>query len=416
MGLLNNVVPMSLIVFGQTTISSGLASVLNATTPFFTTLLLATAGDERLTSRRLAGVLCGVLGVAVLQAPDMLRLAASSFGVLLCLGAAFSYGLAALWARRNLSGTPPLVAATGQLLTFLRRDGHSCVRGWTSWTLPILGTATWLALLGLGLLSTAIAYVLFFQIIARSGPSNVMLVTLMIPVPAILLGHIAPRRELRTSPDRWRSDHCRRTGCCRWTYLHEKKKKKKKKKKKNATEKAAAPMRCCGLDRRKSWISLEVVVDGCAQHVVGDIRAVVRADRREGDKRHRAAEVAKIHVDVFEASAPVPGELAFDAGADGPACVGGAGELEEATDDRGKDGRAVERGQRRGGLHRAVSETAGRVEQDVRRDQDAGAGAHRAEPFDLLVERQGCSAGCAGRQEGEARKAGASPYRPPRRR
>jgi drug/metabolite transporter (DMT)-like permease len=189
MGLLNNVVPMSLIVFGQTTISSGLASVLNATTPFFTTLVLATTGDERLTSRRLAGVLCGVLGVAVLQAPDMLRPAASSFGVLLCLGAAFSYGLAALWARRNLSGTPPLVAATGQLLASSAAMAILASGLDRPWTLPMPGTATWLAMLGVGLLSTAIAYILFFQIIARSGPSNVMLVTLMIPVTAILLGH-----------------------------------------------------------------------------------------------------------------------------------------------------------------------------------------------------------------------------------
>ncbi len=189
MGLLNNVVPMSLIVFGQTTISSGLASVLNATTPFFTTLVLASAGDERLTSRRLAGVLCGVLGVAVLQAPDMLRPAASSLGVLLCLGAAFSYGLAALWARRNLSGTPPLVAATGQLVASSIAMAILAAALDRPWSLPMPEPATWLALLGLGLLSTAVAYILFFQIIARSGASNVMLVTLMIPVPAILLGH-----------------------------------------------------------------------------------------------------------------------------------------------------------------------------------------------------------------------------------
>jgi drug/metabolite transporter (DMT)-like permease len=189
MGPLNNVVPMSLIVFGQTTISSGLASVLNATTPFFTTLVLAAAGDERLTSRRLAGVLCGVLGVAVLQAPDMLRPAASSFGVLLCLGAAFSYGLAALWARRNLSGTPPLVAATGQLMASSVAMAILAAALDRPWSLPMPGAATWLALLGIGLLSTAVAYILFFQIIARSGASNVMLVTLMIPVPAILLGH-----------------------------------------------------------------------------------------------------------------------------------------------------------------------------------------------------------------------------------
>lgn len=112
MGLLNNVVPMTLIVYGQTTISSGLASVLNATTPLFTVLVLALSGDEALTARRLAGVLCGAAGVAVLQAPALLDGRAAP-GVLLCLGAAFSYGLSGLWAKRRMVGVPPLVAATG---------------------------------------------------------------------------------------------------------------------------------------------------------------------------------------------------------------------------------------------------------------------------------------------------------------
>ncbi|MDQ8729995.1 DMT family transporter [Bradyrhizobium sp. LHD-71] len=188
MGLLNNVVPMSLIVIGQTTVSSGLASVLNATTPFFTTLVLAAAGDEQLTARRLLGVLCGIAGVAVLQVPDMIGGAASSTGVLLCLGAAFSYGLSGLWARRRLSGVPPLMAATGQLVASAVVTALIASVIERPWTLPMPGPTTWLALLGLGILSTAVAYILFFQIIARSGPSNVMLVTLLVPAPAILLG------------------------------------------------------------------------------------------------------------------------------------------------------------------------------------------------------------------------------------
>jgi drug/metabolite transporter (DMT)-like permease len=189
MGLLNNVVPMSLIFFGQTTISSGLASVLNATTPFFTTLVLAAAGDEPLTARRLAGVLCGVAGVAVLQAPALIDPTVASFGVLLCLAAALSYGLAALWARRRLAGVPPLVAAAGQLAASSIAMTLLAASFDRPWTLLMPTLATWLALIGLGLLSTAMAYILFFQIIARSGPANVMLVTLLVPVPAILLGH-----------------------------------------------------------------------------------------------------------------------------------------------------------------------------------------------------------------------------------
>lgn len=198
MGLLNNVVPMSMIVFGMTTVSSGLASVLNATTPFFTTLVLAAAGDEPLTARRLTGVMCGVAGVAVLQAPAMVQPTATSIGVLLCLGAALSYGLAGLWARRQLTGVSPLVAATGQLIFSGAAMAVLALLVERPWTLPAPGVTTWLAMLGLGVLSTAIAYILFFQIVALSGASNVMLVTLLIPLPAIFLGRTVLGETLET--------------------------------------------------------------------------------------------------------------------------------------------------------------------------------------------------------------------------
>lgn len=187
MGLLNNVLPMSLIVYGQTTISSGLASVLNATTPLFTVLVMAASGDEPLSTRRLAGVLCGAAGVAVLQAPALLG-GEFAPGVLLCLGAALSYGLSGLWAKRHMVGVPPLVAAAGQLVASSMAMIVLASVVEQPWMLPMPSLATWLALFGLGLLSTTIGYILFFQIIERSGPSNVMLVTLLVPVTAILLG------------------------------------------------------------------------------------------------------------------------------------------------------------------------------------------------------------------------------------
>ena len=123
-------------------------------------------------------------------------------GILLCLAATFSYGLAALLARRRLSDSPPLGTATFQLLAssvmmipvagFFERP----------WQLPMPGAATWLAVIGLAALSTALAYIVFFQILRRSGATNVMLVTLLIPVTAILLGYlvlgeqISPREML----------------------------------------------------------------------------------------------------------------------------------------------------------------------------------------------------------------------------
>lgn len=188
MGLLNNVVPFSLQVAGQTYISSGLASVLNATTPLFTVMVLATFGDERLVLRRVAGVLIGLLGVIVLRGPTLDVSNNQTIGMLLCLGGALSYGFSGLWGRRKLAGVPPITSATCQLICSSFVMTVITAAAEQPWRLPMPGTATWLALFGLALLSTSFAYIVFFHILARSGASNVMLVTLLIPVTAILLG------------------------------------------------------------------------------------------------------------------------------------------------------------------------------------------------------------------------------------
>src|SRR3954471_14181972 len=111
-------------------------------------------------------------------------------GILLCLAAAFSYGLSALLARRLLSNSPPLGTATFQMLASAAM--MTIVAGLVErpWLLPMPGAATWLAVIGLAALSTALAYILLFQILRRSGATNVMLVTLQIPVTAILLGYL----------------------------------------------------------------------------------------------------------------------------------------------------------------------------------------------------------------------------------
>jgi drug/metabolite transporter (DMT)-like permease len=189
MGLLNNVIPFSLIVFGQTQIASGVASVLNATTPLFTVLVMAAAGDEPLAVRRVLGVLAGLAGVIILRGQGLEFAGGQTLGMLLCLGAALSYGFSGLWGRRKLAGVPPLTSATCQLIcssVVMLVLAGSIER---PWLLPAPGLRTWLALLGTAALSTALAYVVFFQILVRSGASNVMLVTLLIPVTAILLGH-----------------------------------------------------------------------------------------------------------------------------------------------------------------------------------------------------------------------------------
>ncbi|TYL88806.1 DMT family transporter [Bradyrhizobium cytisi] len=195
-GLLNNVIPFSLIVAGQTFIPSGLASILNATTPLFTVLVMAAAGEEALQARRVAGVALGLAGVVILRGWGVESRAGQGFGILLCLGGALSYGFAALAARRLLKDSPPLGTATFQLMasTVMMAIVAGAVE--QPWRLPVPGLATWLAVLGLAALSTALAYIVFFQIIRRSGASNVMLVTLLIPVTAILLGWLVLREPI----------------------------------------------------------------------------------------------------------------------------------------------------------------------------------------------------------------------------
>ncbi|MCS3502623.1 drug/metabolite transporter (DMT)-like permease [Bradyrhizobium japonicum] len=187
-GLLNNVIPFSLIVLGQTFIPSGLASILNATTPLFTVMVMAAAGEEALQMRRVAGVALGLAGVIILRGWGIETRPGQGLGILLCLGGALSYGFAALAARRLLKDAPPLGTATFQLMASTVMMAIVAGAMEQPWHLSMPGLTTWLAVLGLAALSTALAYIVFFQIIRRSGATNVMLVTLLIPVTAILLG------------------------------------------------------------------------------------------------------------------------------------------------------------------------------------------------------------------------------------
>lgn len=202
MSALNNVIPFSLIVTGQREIASGLASVLNATPPLFTVLVMASLGEEKLIVRKVLGVLVGLSGVVILRGQTLLSLSdAHTLGVALCLGAAVSYAFAGLWGRRHLSGVAPLTSATCQLLCSTAIMGALAAVFERPWMLPMPGAATLWSLAGTAALSTALGYIVFFQVLVRSGASNVMLVTLLIPVTSILLGHavlgeIVGRREI----------------------------------------------------------------------------------------------------------------------------------------------------------------------------------------------------------------------------
>lgn len=191
MAVLNNAIPFTLIVTGQREIASGLASVLNATTPLFTVLVARLfGGDGPLPVNKVVGVVVGVAGVAILVGPEaMLGKASSVFGMACVIGGALSYGFAGLWGRR-FKGTPPLVSATCQLACSSVLLAPIALAIDRPWTLSAPSATTVQAILGLAVLATALAYIVFFRIMAVSGPLNAMLVTLLIPVSGIALGHV----------------------------------------------------------------------------------------------------------------------------------------------------------------------------------------------------------------------------------
>ncbi|MBP2548267.1 drug/metabolite transporter (DMT)-like permease [Neorhizobium galegae] len=199
MGLLNNVIPFTLIVWGQTQIASGLAAILNATTPLFGVLVAHwLTADEKLTANRIAGVVIGIAGVVAMIGPSVLgHVGGDLAGELAVLAAAISYAFAGIFGRRfKRMGLAPIMPAAGQvtasailLLPFALFIDHP-------WSLPLSGFDTWAALFGLALLSTAVAYLLFFRILATAGATNLMLVTILIPPSAILLSALVLGEQL----------------------------------------------------------------------------------------------------------------------------------------------------------------------------------------------------------------------------
>ncbi len=189
MGALNNAIPFSLIVWGQTEIASGLAAILNATTPLFTGLLAhLLTRDERLTGLRLAGVLLGFLGVVAMIGPEALRgWSAHLLGEVAVLAAAISYACAGLFGRR-FRGTPPLVTAAGQLIGSSLMMLPAALMVDRPWTLTAPSAGSLAALGALALVCTAAAYVIYFRILAASGATNLLLVTFLIPPSALVLG------------------------------------------------------------------------------------------------------------------------------------------------------------------------------------------------------------------------------------
>ena len=199
MGLLNNVLPFSLIVWGQSQISSGLAAILNATAPLFGVIVAGILlRDESATLIKLTGVFVGFAGVIVMM--DLSSIATSSLlAQLAILAAALSYACASVYGRRfKATGLNPILVAAGQ------------VTGSTLLLLPValwvdgndhyanVPTQVWAAIISLAVFSTAAAYILYFKLLASAGATNILLVTLLVPVSAILLGWLFLKESLQT--------------------------------------------------------------------------------------------------------------------------------------------------------------------------------------------------------------------------
>lgn len=193
MGILNNVIPFSLIAWGQSHIPSGLASILNATTPLFTVLVAHwLTHDERMTPMRVGGILVGLIGVAVMIGGDALAHAGdhllAEFAV---LAASVSYAFSVVYGRRfSRRGLAPLATATGQITASAVMMVPIAFVVDAPWALPAPGLPVIGALVGLAALATCLAYVIYYRLLATAGSVNLMLVTLLIPVTAILLGSL----------------------------------------------------------------------------------------------------------------------------------------------------------------------------------------------------------------------------------
>jgi drug/metabolite transporter (DMT)-like permease len=191
LALLNNVVPFVLFAWAQEEITGGLASILNATTPIWGVVVAhAFTADEKATPAKVAGVLLGFGGVAVMIGADLLGdIGRSALAQLACLVSTLCYALAGVWARRfRTMGVPPLAVSTGQL-TFASALMLPLVLLFEPpWLAPSPAPEAWAALVALALFCTSIAYILYFRLLASAGATNSLLVTFLIPITAILLG------------------------------------------------------------------------------------------------------------------------------------------------------------------------------------------------------------------------------------
>ena len=191
LALFNNMIPFVLFGWGQQRITSGLASILNTTTPIWGVIVAHLwTRDERMTPAKVIGVLVGFAGVATMIGPDLLLNGdGTGLAQLACLTAALCYALAGVWARRfRTLGVTPIKVAAGQLIVGAFVMAPIALAIDQPWLRPLPPLEAWAAIIALALFCTALGYILYFKLIETAGATNALLVTLLVPPTAILLG------------------------------------------------------------------------------------------------------------------------------------------------------------------------------------------------------------------------------------
>jgi len=190
MGFLNNVVPWSLIVWGQQHIASGLAAILNASTAIFTVSLAAMVfADERMTREKTLGVALGLAGVVVVMGTGALAaLDLTSLAQIAILAASVSYAVSSVFARRFLTGHPPEVAAAGMLTASSAIMVPAALLHEGMPDLAAYHAPTWAALAYAGFVASAVAFLCYYRTLRLAGAGNVSLVTLMIAPVSVVVG------------------------------------------------------------------------------------------------------------------------------------------------------------------------------------------------------------------------------------
>jgi drug/metabolite transporter (DMT)-like permease len=189
-GVLNNVLSFILICWGETRITSGMASILNAVTPMFVVVIgHFVTHDEKMSWAKIGGIGLGVLGTIILVGPQAFRGASAALGEMAVIVASLFYAMGGLYSR-HFRGLPPLVAATGQLTAATAVLLPLSLVVDRPWSLPMPGWETGLSLLAIALVNTAAAYLVYFRLLAGAAVTHASLVTFLIPPIALLLGAV----------------------------------------------------------------------------------------------------------------------------------------------------------------------------------------------------------------------------------